>query len=84
MKEWVLKTGYPLELEVINSLRVQDWKIIASVNYFDEDEAKWRELDCKAYKHKSFGKVVCDPSIPYQLTFTLIIQCKKSEVARVD
>jgi len=79
VKEWVLKSGYPLELEVIDNLKAHDWDVMASVNYFDEDEAKWRELDCKAYKHKNFGEVTCVRSLFYQLTFTLILQCKKSE-----
>lgn len=79
VRKWVLRTGYPLELEVVDALRAHDWNVMASVNYFDEDETKWRELDGKAYKHKHFGKVACAPSSPYQLTFTLILQCKKSE-----
>lgn len=79
VKNWVLKTGYPLEVEVIDVLKAHNWDVMVSVNYFDDDEAKWRELDSKAYKRIHFGNVTCAPSLSYKLTFTLIIQCKKSE-----
>ena len=79
VREWVSKLGYPLELEVINALRTNRWFIMPSANYFDEDELKWRELDVKAYKRAKIGDVAGFQDSYYQLTFTLIIQCKKSE-----
>ena len=79
VKEWVLKTGYPLELEVIDELKSHGWEVMASTNYFDEDEGKWRELDVKAYRKIEFGKVKYAPEWSYALDLTLIIQCKKSE-----
>ena len=78
-RDWILKTGYPLELEVIDILRANDWEVMASTNYYDEDEGKWRELDIKAYKGLECGEAHHTPAWPYRLTLTLIIQCKKSE-----
>lgn len=78
-KDWILKTGYPLELEVIDMLKAQDWEVMPSANYYDEDEEKWRELDIKAYKGLDYGEAHYTPAWPYRLTLTLIIQCKKSE-----
>lgn len=79
IKEWILKTGYPLELEVVDILKNNNWNVRASVNYFDEDEAKWRELDAKASKATDFGEVACAPNWSYKLVFTLVIQCKRSD-----
>lgn len=78
-RDWILKTGYPLELEVIDILKAHDWEVMPSANYYDEDEGKWRELDIKAYRGLDFGEAHYTPAWPYRLTFTLIIQCKKSE-----
>ena len=79
VRDWVLKTGYPLELEVIDGLKSHGWEVMASTNYLDDDEDKWRELDVKAYRRVEFGKVSHIPGWSYTLIFTLIIQCKKSE-----
>lgn len=78
-KDWILKTGYPLEFEVIDTLRAHDWEVMASTNYYDEDRQKWRELDVKAYKGLDCGEARYTPGWPYRLTLTLVIQCKKSQ-----
>ena len=76
--EWVSKSGFPMELETIEILKNLGWAVMPSVNYFDEDEAKWRELDIKAYRLAQFGESII-PNWSYTLRLTLIIQCKKSE-----
>ena len=78
-KEWVSKSGYPVELEVIDTLKGSSWDVMSSANYFDEDEAKWRELDIKAYRHVELGDAAAIPNWSYRLRLTLVIQCKKSE-----
>ncbi len=77
-KEWVSKSGYPMELEVIDTLRGSGWAVMSSANYFDEDEAKWRELDIKAYRQVELGDAVIR-NWSYRLRLTLVIQCKRSE-----
>jgi len=65
------QTGFPLQHEVAELLRLHGWSVISSKYYLDDVQNVPREIDLIAYKVKAFQKV--------QLYTTLVISCKKSE-----
>jgi hypothetical protein len=78
IKKEIIKTGFPLEIEISSILKEDRWEVMSSAPYFDMDESRWREINIKAYKSAyegSQGKLIK----PYRLTLALIIECKKSE-----
>jgi hypothetical protein len=73
------KTGFPLEMKVIETLVNRGWTVYSSSTYFDEDEdRKPRELDVKAIKNYDFGRMRNFSNTQYSLHVTLTIQCKQS------
>lgn len=77
--EQVKKTGFPLEMRVIEALVNRGWTVSSSSTYFDEDEdRKPRELDVKAIKNYHFGRMSAFSNVQYSLHITLTIQCKQS------
>ncbi|MHA1334018.1 MAG: hypothetical protein ACTSPL_08120 [Candidatus Odinarchaeia archaeon] len=77
VKENVLSTGYPLEIETASTLKNYKWNVMLPTRYHDLDEEKWRDLDIKAYKDMYLGDIP-DFNGEYQLECHLVIQCKKS------
>jgi hypothetical protein len=74
------KTGFPLEIEVIETLMNKGWTVYSSFTYFDEDEdRKPRELDVKAIKDFNFGQMSNFSNTHYSLQVKLTIQCKQSD-----
>jgi hypothetical protein len=77
--EQAQKTGFPLEVDVIESLVERDWRIQSSASYFDDDEGgRPRELDIKATKMFDISHVLDFDKGLYRLEANLIIQCKQS------
>jgi hypothetical protein len=79
VRDEVLKTGFPLEVNIIDLLLSKGWIVEPSVNFFDDDEHKFRELDIRATKHYGSANVGPMPNMKYNLSITLVIECKKSE-----
>lgn len=73
IKEWLQKTGYPLELYVQQQLVKNGYTCNKSPIYVDLENEASRELDIVAYNYPSDGDASC--------TFQpmLYIECKKSE-----
>ena len=78
----ILKTGFPLELEVFSILNSPPvpWITTAQDYYYDEDEKKSRYIDLAAMEMPNFdeeGKLK-NPIEPLRLNWNLSIECKKS------
>jgi len=79
IKNVILKTGFPLELEISNLLRNKNFEVICNQMYFDEDFSKIREIDIEAVfnvDEKYYNSILSD----HIWTFNprLLIECKKS------
>lgn len=68
-----MKTGFPVELEILSFLNSRNWFPTPHEYYFDYDENKAREIDIRAsrYRRKSAPN--------FNLLTFLAIECKKSE-----
>jgi len=77
LKETILKTGFPLELETDDVLREHNWVTFPGMHYVDEDEVgrKQREIDNHALfpNDESMEKVF----EPLGVSPHLLIECKK-------
>lgn len=71
LKEWLEKTGYPLEIRGEKILSDYEFDIINSHLYKDSEKNIYRELDLWASKYFKYEGI--------QLTINLLIECKKSE-----
>ncbi|MHC3129642.1 MAG: hypothetical protein IBV52_06155 [Candidatus Bathyarchaeota archaeon] len=72
LKEEIMKTGFPLEIEISSKLD-KAWKnVVNTDSYFDKDENKLRDIDILAYDDLASDKV-----FPIFLRTGLVIECKK-------
>jgi hypothetical protein len=60
------RTGYPLEVEVIDALMNKGWAVFPEYTYYDENTKKLRAIDALAY-YSSFESL-----------FSLLVECKTS------
>jgi hypothetical protein len=70
IREHVLKTGYPSEIEIANLLRKSGWTVANQYPYADRESGKLRPIDVFAFKLESS---------PPPWSITLLVECKKSE-----
>ena len=69
----IAKTGYVLEHEIAQALKLKGWTVISGKYYVDDTEHTPREMDLIAYRVTRFkGDEV-------ELYTALIISCKKSD-----
>jgi hypothetical protein len=67
------KTGYVLEHEVAQALKVKGWTVISGKYYVDDSEEVPREMDLIAYRVARFD------NDEVEMYTALIISCKKSD-----
>lgn len=81
IKEALLRSGYPLEIEISSILRKREYEVTPKSPFFDKDEQKTRELDIMAHvgKRSLFDRKTMEQSGWYLNPF-LTIECKKSMV----
>lgn len=70
IREYILKSGFPSEIEIGNILRKNGWLVVNQYPYIDKDTKKIRAIDVLAMK---------PISQPPVLGSLLLIECKKSE-----
>lgn len=76
--EQILRSGFPLEIELSELLEARHWEVMPSVSYYDFDLDEFREIDLLAYK--TIARSVKDaPNYPYEIVIALVIECKKRE-----
>jgi len=79
IRKEVLKTGFPLELEVFSMLKPGPWVVTAQDYYYDEDEKKARYVDLSAFSAPIVkGGRLVKPVEPIEFIWNLAIECKKS------
>jgi hypothetical protein len=82
IKKELLKSGFPLEMEVSSILRKRNYEVFKSVYFFDDDEQKAREFDIQAslplYEDSSSASEINDDN--WYFNPFVIIECKKSVV----
>lgn len=69
----IAKTGYVLEHEIAQALKVKGWTVISGKYYVDDNEDSPREMDLIAYRVTRFDED------EIELYTALIISCKKSD-----
>jgi hypothetical protein len=69
IRQFILKTGYPMEIEIGNILRKNGWLVGNQWPYIDKESAKIRPVDVLAMKMRL--------QLP-MLGVLLLIECKKS------
>ncbi|UKS64699.1 hypothetical protein [Rossellomorea marisflavi] len=77
LMEDILKTGFPLEMEITQTLRENDWAVRNGSYYIDKDEDKGREIDIIATKH--IVNEIEETGFSREVVFSLIIEIKKTE-----
>jgi len=70
IRKYILKSGFPSEIEVGNILRKANWIVINQAPYIDKITKKIRTIDVSAFK---------PVPIPKLKGFQVIVECKKSE-----
>jgi hypothetical protein len=70
IRNWILKNGYPFEMQIARLFQKNGFKISQSVLYRDIDTNKYREIDILAYHNKVVNGV--------SFSFSFVIECKKS------
>ena len=74
LRRALLKTGYPLEIEV-SSVLDKDWEgVINTDTYYDRDESKLRDIDIVAYKN-----LIIRSQPLLSTVASLVVECKKDE-----
>ena len=68
LREWLEKSGYPLEMETASALRGAGFDITPSYIYTDQETGKGREIDVLATTHDRIGL----------LHVAFLIECKSS------
>jgi len=81
VKKEILKTGFPLELEIFSFLQSGSWVVSAQDYYYDEDEDKSRNIDLSAMRLPNFDADdnILNPTEPINLNWNLSVECKKSK-----
>lgn len=70
IRDYILKTGFPSEVEIGNILRKRSWLVINQFPYMDKETQKIRAVDIFALKL----------GLPFPVFgFSIIIECKKAE-----
>lgn len=69
----IAKTGYVLEHEIAQALKLKGWTVISGKYYVDDNEDTPREMDLIAYRVTRFA------SEAVEMYTVLIISCKKSD-----
>lgn len=69
IREYILKTGFPSEVEIGNALRRSGWLVGNQWPYVDKESKKIRPVDVLAMKFQAQ---------PPNLSVVLLIECKKS------
>jgi len=69
----IAKTGFVLEHEIAQALRLKGWTVISGKYYVDDNEDAPREMDLIAYRVARFD------SDEVELYTVLIISCKKND-----
>lgn len=80
IKRAVLKSGFPLQMEISGVLRKRDYDVYNGVYFFDPDEKKAREFDIEAFM--STERIKSDKLIEEDKWYfnpSILIECKKSE-----
>jgi len=79
IREQILKSGFPLEIETYSILEQNDWLAFANDYYFDEDEKKEREIDLTAIPFPEIDNkfIIINRVEPFSLDIELAIECKK-------
>jgi len=79
IREQILKSGFPLEIETYSILEQNNWMAFANDYYFDEDEKKEREIDLTAVPFPEFDNKfnIINRVEPFSLDIELAIECKK-------
>jgi hypothetical protein len=75
--EKVKKSGYPLEIELSNSLENERFVVFNTQYYFDEEAKQGRDIDIYAIPLEP--DPLDDRLLPLSLTTDVAIECKKSE-----
>ncbi len=75
LKKHLLKTGFPVELEVNNILLEKGWSTFPGSYYVDQDTHKNREIDNIAF-FPDFSKTF-DSFKPLGVSVRLLVECKK-------
>jgi hypothetical protein len=70
----IKKTGFPTELEVMETISSKGWDYVPSSIYCDYDENKWREIDVIAFDCLKDVKGEAN----YRLCADLVLDCKKN------
>ena len=70
IKKWVLKNGYPFEMEVARSFKNHGFNVSQSILYKDLQTKKYREIDIIAHTNQVIDNVW------YNLTY--VVECKKT------
>lgn len=70
IKEWLLKGGFPFEMEVSNMFIDAGFMVAQSIYYKDSDEGKYRETDIVAYVYRNINGVF--------VNLTFVVECKSS------
>jgi len=75
LQKEILRTGYPLEIEIQSILEEQGWAVFPTHFYLDSQTHETRDIDILAFHEKTtFGK----ETEPIAFSPHLIIECKKS------
>jgi hypothetical protein len=70
IKRWISKNGYPLEMEVAQTLKKNGFKVGQSILYKDPETNKYREIDIIAHSNKQINGV--------WFNLAYVVECKKS------
>lgn len=82
IKREIMKTGYPLELEIYSLLKSNPkWYPNAKAYFLDEEERKGRSIDIYAFESPTLDaeyNIIKPPIDPLNFDLRLAIECKKS------
>ena len=81
IKKQILKSGFPLQMEMSAILRKRDYEVFNGVYFFDNDEKKLREFDIEATL--PFDKIApskFETKEPWFFNPFVSIECKKSTI----
>lgn len=80
IKRAILRSGFPLQMEISVILTERNYEVYNSVYFFDPDEKKLREFDIEAFmstKQGKFGKLLDKGE--WYFNPSILIECKKSQ-----
>jgi len=81
IKKQILKSGFPLQMEISAILRKRDYEVSNGIYFFDQDEKKAREFDIEAVlPHDTIFPSEFDTENSWFFHPLVLIECKKSDV----